>query len=164
MMKHSRGRRSGYTYAEGVREDFWTEFATFAAPLGKRMHLPEPRPWFFYRIPVGRTGFELSLTIRVRGPARCELYISHQKAKRAFRRLRLKEAVIKRRLGSLKWEFLPGRHACRIAEYYLVDINQRKNWPGLLRRFRTRAQAFHSVFTPLVANLDLPSRKDRGAR
>jgi hypothetical protein len=151
-------RPAGLSYSEQLHLQFWSEFLEFVRTRRTRLDLPRPSGRQWYRISVGRAGFELSFTVRLRGPARCELYIHHRKAQSAFEQLEAKRPYIERRLGSnLTWE-KPGHkggHACRIGEYHSASVDDKRTWRELFGWFAQRARMFHSVFVPLIRRLDL---------
>ena len=86
----------------------------------------------------------------------CELYIAGRVgADLAFELLQEHKDSIEAELGPLEWKPLPGKGACRIVQRKDADLEDREAWPALLDWLLERANAFHSVFSPLVTSLDL---------
>ena len=155
----------GLTETEKVRLRFWTEFRRFASARGLTgLRVPTSR--HYYEFAVGRTGFRISTTLRVRRDpsgwppigVRCELYISHRKSKAAFKKLENEKGKIRRSLraagSELEWDPLSKKHACRIVQYRAGSIDQ-ANWPVLFAWLLNRVRAFRRVFRARVQGLDL---------
>ena len=109
---------------------------------------------------MNKSGVQLCLVVRIRAcPVRCELYITHAKAKGLFKQLYERKEQIERELKEripdlgLSWERLPRRKSCRIAEYRPADLEMKKTWAELITWFERRAVAFHDVFAPIILNL-----------
>ena len=158
--------RHGFKVPVGqLRQPFWREFVELAKQQNKNLFRSRPSDRSGYCIAIGTGGFQVCLVLAVwKHKARCELYITHSAAKRAFDLLEGQRIAIEEALGvpqwglgefTLEWQRLPHRKSCRIAEYRSIDLEKRDTWSELQRWFLTRAEAFHSVFAPVVRELQV---------
>jgi len=142
---------------KALQLEFWRAFQEYLHTSGSKFRGRTPRPEHWYDFAIGRSGFNLSLTVNTQKKRLgCELYISHDGAKLAYSFLREQQQQIEEAIGAtLHWMELPGRNACRIVEYRDGDIHMRERWADLFQWLRGRLEAFDSVFGERVHGLVL---------
>jgi hypothetical protein len=136
--------------------DFWAAFRAFCESSAVPYSLPKPAPQHWYTLRVGRSGFDVGLTVNTRlKRIGCELYISGEKPKESFDRLLEQRSSIEASLGTseIEWQRLDHGHASRIVEYHDGDIADRNSWHALFAWMKDRVEAYRSVFGPLVIRL-----------
>lgn len=150
----TRGPMSG---VKALQLDFWRAFQEYLRAYEARFRGRTPRPEHWYDFAIGRSGFNLSLSVNTQKKCvGCELYISHKEAKLAYSLLKKQQQQIEEAIGpELDWRELPNRNACRIVEYRAGDILVRKNWPDLFEWLANRLDAFNSTFAERVRLLPL---------
>ena len=115
----------------------------------------EPKPNYWIRFPVGRTGFHFDATmVRSKNRIRTELYISRNDGKAFFGLLKHQKDEIERELGySLEWEeFKVGGSI--MSHFDHVDPMDEADWPRQHKWLAEHLNAMHRVFAPRVKNLD----------
>jgi hypothetical protein len=142
--------------------EFWRGFVEAARAKGTVLSLRKPRLQHWYSLAVGRSRFNLSLTVHTRlRRVGCELYIRHEESKRAFAQLATDKDAIEKELGGhLDWQELPHGRDCRIIQYRSGDLGDRQAWPDLHAWLLERAEAFYRVFSPRVKALDLEDEEN----
>jgi hypothetical protein len=142
---------------KGLQLEFWRTFREHLQASSTSFRGRTPRPEHWYDFAIGRSGFNLSLTVNTQKKRiGCELFISHGEAKRAYNTLREDRAQIEQEIGSkLEWMELPGKNACRIVEYRDGDIRTQEAWPALFEWMKGRLDAFTSAFGERVRALAL---------
>lgn len=139
-----------------LQYDFWSAFREFCESSGVRYSLPKPAAQHWYTLRVGKSGFDVGLTVNTRSKrVACELYLSGENPKGSFDALQEQRSSIEASLGTseIEWQRLDHRHASRIVEYRDGDISDRNSWQGLFGWMKDRVEAFRSVFGPLVASV-----------
>lgn len=152
------GVASEPTETKLLQLEFWKAVRERGEAAGGPLSFRKPRPQHWYNFAVGRSGFHISLNAKTTfaKEVSCELYIAGRVgADSAFELLKEHQEAIETRLGPLDWMPLPGKGACRIVQRKEADLENRETWPELIGWSLERAQVFHSVFSPLVAALDL---------
>jgi hypothetical protein len=152
------GVASEPTETKLLQLEFWKAVREMGEAGGGPLSFRKPRPQHWYNFAVGRSGFSISLNAKTMFSKElsCELYISGRVgADLAFELLKEQQQEIEAKLGPLDWMALPGKGACRIVQRKDADLENRENWPELIEWSLERAEAFHSVFSPLVTALDL---------
>jgi hypothetical protein len=152
--------RTPPTTASAVKNlqlDFWQAFQEHLRASGARFRGRTPRPEHWYDFAIGRSGFNLSLTVNTQKKRLgCELYISHDQAKSAYGLLRQQRRQIDQEIGAtLDWMELPGKNACRIIQYREGDMRVREKWPELFQWLSNRLDTFNSTFTNRIHQLAL---------
>jgi len=142
---------------KALQLEFWRAFQEYLQTSNTKFRGRTPRPQAWYDFAIGRSGFNLSLTVNTQKKrVGCELYISHSEAKLAYGFLSEQRQQIKRAVGSeLDWMELPGKNACRIVEYRDGDIRAREAWSELFEWMLGRLNVFSSTFTERVSTLAL---------
>jgi|YNPNPStandDraft_1061719.scaffolds.fasta_scaffold63301_2 hypothetical protein len=137
---------------------FWEDLREYFQSKKTFLQLRKPRPQHWYTIALGRSRFNLSLTISSRMKRTgCEVYISGSNAKQAFEMLRAQQNEIEKDLGvGLEWQPLEEKEACRIVLYRNGDIYDTQQRQELKEWFLKTAEQFHKVFSPRVRALQLP--------
>jgi hypothetical protein len=142
---------------QALKLEFWSSFREYLQACDRKFRTRTPRPHYWYDFAIGRSGFNLSLTVSAqRNQVGCELYISHDKAKQAYNSLWEEKEQIEQEIGSdLEWKELPNKNACRIVQYSDGDIRTQEGWPSLFEWMRGRLEVFTSVFGKRVQALTL---------
>lgn len=145
--------------------EFWKGLVDYANTKDTALSLRKPRPQHWYSLAVGRSRFNLSLTVNtMRRRIGCELYIRHRQSKKAFALLQEQRMAIESELGVLEWRELPHKRDCRIVQYRPGDIQDRRQWPDLHAWLLERAESFYRTFTKRVHDLDLgEDEEDEGS-
>jgi len=141
-----------------LKQAFWSSFKEFMEERGTFLKLRKPHPQHWYSIAVGRSKFEIDLTVRTQRPRiGCELYISGEQAKKAFGDLLKDKEEIEHELGEkLDWQELPKARDCRIALYKIgANIEKREEWNDYFEWLGEKAEKFHKVFSKRVKRLSL---------
>jgi hypothetical protein len=139
--------------------EFWSAFRDFCAATGTAggtpLQLRQPWPRHWYGISIGRSQFDLSLTVKsLHQTLGCELYLRGTTAKQSFKRLKDGQKEIEAALGPLDWQELPEGQDCRIADSLKnFDPRNRSEWEKGFSWLKKRAEEFRSVFGPRVKAL-----------
>jgi hypothetical protein len=141
---------------------FWEELREYFQSQKTFLQLRKPRPQHRYNIALGRSRFNLALTVSSRMKRTgCEVYISGANAKQAFEMLKAKRSEIEKELGvELEWQPLEEKEACRIVLYRNGDIYNTQQRQELKEWFLKTAEQFHKVFSPRIKALQLPRETD----
>ena len=140
-----------------LRKDFWSQLKDYMEKNKTFLSLRSPSHRHWYSISVGRSGFHIALTFKIRGKQiGCELYMRASVAKKAFAALYEQKEDIESELnGEIEWQELPHRGASRIIQYHSADLKDKNAWPELFSWFMERAETFHKTFSERVRSLDL---------
>ena len=138
-----------------LQKEFWTAYVEYMKENNTFLNLRTPRPQHWYTFAVGRSGFWISLTINSRlHQIGCKLGI--RKTQYGFEQLKEDKEMIEKELNShLEWKELPHRKESKIAQFSRGDFQNKGEWPQLFEWFKERAEAFYTVFSERVKNLDL---------
>lgn len=141
---------------------FWEELREHMQSKKSFLQTRKPRPQHWYTLALGRSHFQLSLTVSsTRKRAGCEVYMSRSSAKQAFELLKKQQDEIEKELGySLDWQPLESKEATRIVIYRPGDIYNTQQRQELKEWFLKTAEQFHKVFSPRVKALQLPDVAD----
>ena len=118
--------------------EFWKGFAEYLESSGSSFNVQNPQAHNWYALRIGTSRAYLSCTILISNAGRlgCELYIPRRMQADAIFAALLGEdrAAIDAdlsTLGTLDWQELPEKKACRIALYREgVDFEDRDQWAG----------------------------------
>ena len=141
-----------------LKQEFWASLKEYMEEKGTFLKLRKPHPQSWYSLAVGKSNFEIDLTIRTIKPrVGCELYISGEQAKKAYNALLKNKEEIEKEFGEkLDWQELPEKRDCRIALYNIgADIEKREEWNNYFEWLREKAEKFHKVFSKRVKNLSI---------
>lgn len=117
----------------------------------------KPRPASWMGFPIGRTGFNLGVSMAVsKRQIRPYLYISGTTAKASFHLLKAQAAEIEEELGySLEWEELPAGTDSRICVFLNdFDLWDEEDWARQHKWLVTKLNDLHLVFAQRVRVLD----------
>lgn len=121
--------------------NFWTRFLERLAverPGWSKARKPQPANWFSMPAPIKGLSY-YSVSFAQGGKLRSELYLDSQDAgqvEELFERLATQKDLIESAYGKeLSWERLPGRRACRIADYRPGDVTQGDAFDGYIDWF-----------------------------
>ncbi|MEN6642156.1 MAG: DUF4268 domain-containing protein [Armatimonadia bacterium] len=148
------------TASEQLWLEYWTDFAR-RAKASDVVSSHKPGAAYWYRSPVGRSGFNLYAAARIHerkiGVA---LEIRGRNRLECFRQLQARKQSVERELGaSLEWRELADRRISRILLHKVdVDVRDRGQWPEQHRWLLEHLSAFHAVFSPLVRHLNADLR------
>jgi len=139
------------------QKQFWDELKEFMLAKDSRLPLRKARPQHWYDITIGRSNFNIALTLNTRlSRLGCELYMSGQKAKQAYALLSKDKEPIEKELDiSLEWQPLEEKEACRIAIYREGSIQNSVQREEAKEWFYMMAEKFHKTFSARVKALNL---------
>lgn len=145
----SRGR------SEGLYLEFWKGFTEFCRVQGTFLSLNKQSTRHWYAISLGRSGFAISVTASSqKRRLGCEIYLSGDNAKRNFKLLERDKQAIEEKTGTLEWQELPDRGACRIVLYRSgINIADKSTWNDSYTWLKSEAELFHRTFTPRMREL-----------
>lgn len=154
-VRESRGVEPSATKLD--QQKFWEEVRDEIRSHKPDLPARQTRPQHWYEITIGRSGFNISLTLNSRlERIGCELYIQIPQAKQAFDLLLADKDQIEKQIGSqLDWQRLEGREACRIALYKEESIYNAVQRDEIRTWMIDQAVLFHKVFGPRVKVLKL---------
>lgn len=136
---------------------FWEDLVEYGnSQGGTTLVARKPRPQQWYEIAVGKKDFRISLTA-ITQPRKvgCEIFIAGENAKTYYERLLSMKEEIESKLGyALDWQELHGRIGSRIAVYKKGSIENKVEWPDLIKWLFEKAAEFHRVFAPIIKELD----------
>jgi len=147
----------GLSGIDKLRKQFWQGLRNHMQKAGTFLKLSKPAPLSYYNIAIGKAGFVLGLGIYTkRKEISCELYITHEKANRAFDLLESQKAEIEKEIGSeLEWMKLEDKMASRIVQRGEGNFQNEGEWPDLFKWFKEGAEKFHKAFSARVKDLNL---------
>jgi hypothetical protein len=145
----SRGR------SEGLYLEFWKGFTEFCRAQGTFLRLNKQSTRHWYAISLGHAGFAISVTASSqKRRLGCEIYLSGDNAKRNFKLLEHDKQAIEEKTGTLEWQELPDRGACRIVLYRSgIDITDTSTWNDSYAWLKSEAELFHQTFIPRIRQL-----------
>lgn len=140
-----------------LQGEFWNSFKEYIEQSGTLLKLRRPRPQHWYSISVGRSKFNINLTVNTQKKRLgCEIYIRGENAKGAFSYLKEQSRDIESELGyELDWQELPDKQDARIIYYSDGDILDKNSWETYFDWFKEQSESFHKVFSNRIKNLDL---------
>ena len=114
-----------------------------------------PRAQHWYSIAVGRSKFNISLTVNtVHNRLGCELYMRGENAKKHFSQLRTDKDSIEQEIGAeLDWQELPDGQDSRIILYRDGDITNKDSWDETCEWFKKYAELFYKAFNERIRKL-----------
>lgn len=161
------GESEELTGVRVLQLEFWSGFAEYVDNRESSFNSRKARAQNWYSLSIGTTLAYISLTILVRKSGRigCELYMpGRMQADLVFERLKEDQEAIKSELaglGTLDWQDLPDRKACRIVIYRDdVNLEDKEQWPEFYAWLLERSEAFKQTFADRLKNLDLPEPED----
>lgn len=155
-VKSTHGRE--YSDLQMDQLHYWEELRGYALDKSSLVRLSQkPHAQHWYTIAIGRSGFELSITVNTREKRiGCEIYISHPKSKSAFDQLMKQKEDIEKELGfSLEWQRLEEKKACRVAFYNKGSIEDPVGREAAIQWHLDKIQDFYRVFNTRIQNLVL---------
>lgn len=135
---------------------FWNAFIGHLREEAPNIILPKPQPKHWISASIGRSGFHLSVTAKVRHDSLgVELYISGPGAKNRFAALLPKRERVEKELGfELDWQELPDSIACRIITLFpKAPLENEQRWPKYFEWITDRLVKMDKVFRPLIKDL-----------
>lgn len=135
--------------------EFWTGFKAYMEEHGSELKLKQPRPQYWYTLPIGQSGFHIGATVNTKSRfIVCEFCIKAAQSK-AFDLLKLHQEEIERKLGPLIWEDLPNAKDCKVKVQFDGDSKNPSDWEAIFAWLKKNMEAFYEVFPPLVKSLSL---------
>lgn len=135
--------------------NFWRELKEYGgSKKGNGLQFNRnPRAQHWYEFAVGRSGFNIVLTINsIAGRVGSEFYIKHDEDKKFFSKLFEYKEEIEKQLGyPLEWQRLEDKKASRIAVF--KDGSIENNRQELIEWLYQKACEFYKVFSPRIHNL-----------
>jgi uncharacterized protein with ParB-like and HNH nuclease domain len=137
--------------------EFWTAMRATLQQTAKFPSLQSPRPRYWFDVALGRTGIYLSLTANTMDKrVGVKVVLQPERGERVLELLMAQRDAIERELDSkLDWNPYPDKRVKTIKLTYSASIVDRASWPEAMEWLAKTAVAFHAVFAPRVAQLDL---------
>lgn len=147
----------GISKTKEFQQKFWHELKEYMENNKTFLKLRKPYPQHWYSIAVGRSNFEIALTINsVKKRLGCEICITGKNSKKAFTLLKKDKDEIESELGEkLEWQELLGRKYSRIVLFTEGDIYKTEQWEEYFQWFQKHAEKFHKIFSERIKNLNL---------
>ncbi len=147
----------GISPPQTLQKQFWEGLRDYMQEAGTFLKLKKPAPLSWYNIGIGRAGFVMGLGVYTkRKQISCELYITHEKAKRAFELLENQKSGIEEKIGGeLEWMKLEEKKASRIVQRKDGNFQNKSEWQDLFKWLKEKAEKFHTAFSDRVKNLEL---------
>lgn len=134
--------------------DFWNGFKAFMEESGTPLKMRQPRPQHWYKLAVGRSKFNISLTTNTQSSQiGCEIYIRGEEANSAFSQLEQQKDAIESVLGQLEWHALPDGQDCRIKLSRSGNSKSEAQWQELHEWLKDKSESFSDVFSPIIKSL-----------
>ncbi len=155
------------TDTQRAQVDFWTAFVDMARQRQSLVRSGAPGPYNWVGHPVGRTGFVLnsvwstyrSETKKWGGELREDLVLSTANAKDNYARLLERQSEIDQGLQAhgvteeIRWYNPDNAQLCRVYVRKDATLDNRNDWPNQQAWLLERAEAFLTVFGPIVKTL-----------
>lgn len=150
-------RTTSLTETKLLQKEFWDALKEYMVEGKTFLRLRTPRPQQYYLLAVGRSGFNLSLTVNTKtNQLGCELYIRGENAKKAFNFLEEDKEKIEAEIGEqLDWQRLSEGQDCRIIVYSKGDIREKNKWKDYCKWYKEYAEKFHKAFSKRIKKLEL---------
>jgi len=155
--KMLKGTSKSLSETKVLQLEFWQTLKEYMEENKTFLRLRTPRAQHWYSIAIGRSYFNLSLTVNTRDKRLgCEIYMRGESAKTAFKKLEKKKKVIETELSEeLNWQELPEGQDSRIILYTEGDIKNKERWEEYFSWCKNYAEKFHRVFSKRIKNLKL---------
>lgn len=140
---------------KSLQLEYWNYLRDYFNQKTTFLSLRTPRAQHWYSIAVGKSKFNISLTVNtVHNRLGCELYMRGEKAKDNFSQLKNDKQSIENEIGtSLDWQELPDGQDSRIIIYRDGDINNKDSWDETCEWFKKYAELFHKTFNDRIKKL-----------
>lgn len=146
------------TETKKLQREFWSGLKEYMEENQTFLSLRTPRPQHWYDVSIGRAGFHISLIMNTRdNHLRCDLYISHEQADKAFNLLREAKEIIEEEIGQeIDWQELSEAHACVISLTLQVDdVSNKEQWKDYFQWLKEYAEKFHQTFSNRIKQLPI---------
>lgn len=142
---------------KSLQLEYWNYLRDYLNQQQSTLNLRTPRAQHWYSIAIGRSKFNISLTVNtVQKRLGCEIYLRGESAKAAFHLLKQQQAMIEQELAAtLQWQELPDGQDSRITLYQAGDISARENWNESVTWFKHWSESFYTVFYQRIRDLRL---------
>lgn len=141
-----------------LQQQYWRDFQTYCENSGSFLKLQSPRPRHWYTIAVGRSGFQISLTVNTQqNYIGAEIYIhGRANAKQAFKQLIKFKDEIHNEIGTeLDWQELEDKAAVRMRITKEASIKHDSDLEKQYHWLRETAEKLHNAFSPRIKKLKL---------
>jgi hypothetical protein len=140
-----------------LQQDFWNKLKDYFIENGTFLKLRTPRAQHWYSIAIGRSKFQISLTVNTRdNRLGCELYLRGEDAKKSFSLLKQEQEGIEREIGhKLEWQELPDGQDSRIILYSEGNIKDKDKWEQYFKWFKEYSEKFHKAFSARIRKINL---------
>jgi hypothetical protein len=146
------------TEVKRLQLEFWTRFRDALAETKQLPSVQEPRPRYWYNVPIGRAGIHLSNIMDTWGNRfGIRLYMRHRRGgQEALEQLIDQKAQIEAELGeSLKWDSNPDAKDKVITLERKADVRNRAKWDENVKWMVEKTLAMRKVFENRVKKLKL---------
>jgi uncharacterized protein with ParB-like and HNH nuclease domain len=145
------------SHVKQLQLEFWTETRAALQVNGKFQSLQTPRPRHWFNLALGRSGLHLSLSANTMDKrVAVKVVLQPETADRALSALLEQRETIERELDAkLDWNPYPEKRIKTIVLTHPANLQDRASWPAAIGWLTKTATAFHAVFAPRVAQLDL---------
>lgn len=135
---------------------FWNGLKEYMVENNTFLKMRTPRAQHWYTMAVGRSKFNISLTVHTRhSKIGAEIYIRGAAAKEAYSKLFSQKVEIEKDFGSaLDWQELPEGQDSRIRILTDGDITKEAEWPSCFAWFQANSEKLHKVFSNRIKNLE----------
>jgi hypothetical protein len=142
--------------------DFWIRFRDAMAATGKMTSLRNPRPAYWYDMPLGRSNIHLSMTANTYENAiGVRVYMRAVVAERALGQLEPQKETIEAEIGSkLEWNPHPDKQDKIIVLKRKADLQNKSKWDEYIAWLVEHALKFRSAFSERVKQLDLTNESE----
>lgn len=149
------------SHVRQLQLEFWNAAKKALLETGTWSSLRATRPQYWYDLPLGRSGIHLSATANTMDRrVGVRVVIMPEQAERAVPALMAQREAIETELAlSLEWNPHPEKRVKTIRLTTECNVLDPKTWPTAIDWLCRTAVAFHRVFGPRVAQLDLGGGK-----
>lgn len=142
---------------KSLQLEYWNYLKDYFNQKGTSLSLRTPRAQHWYSMSVGRSKFNISLTVNtMQDRLGCELYMRGENAKKAFSELLKEKEIIEQEMGiQLNWQELPDGQDSRIILYNNGNIKDKKQWEEISEWFKKYTELFYKIFNERVKKIKI---------
>jgi hypothetical protein len=151
------GGGGGLSETQQLHLDFWTQFKEFMEERRSPLKVGNPSADHWKNISLGRSAFALSAINGMRdGWSSAMLWIGGPQKQAFYHLLNARRAELEQQLGfgPLKWEEMPTKKESHVALTQTSKPSDKTTWPELNLWFAETLERMHTVFGPIVKNLN----------
>jgi hypothetical protein len=162
-VQHEAAKTAELSETKQLQLQFWTGFREHMEGKKSFVRCQKPLPQAWTNHALGKSGIYLSSVLSTWDwetsssdpEIRAQVYLEGPLAKQHFAALHAHKETIENDLGfPLTWYDPEGKALCRIYTRQKADVTNSALWPQQFEWLRTRLEALHKVFSPLVRSLN----------